>query len=284
MLFPGVILLILFQIIPMFGISIAFEDFIPTKGILHSPWVGWDNFKYMFNMPDSYQIFVNTIVIAVMKIVAGLIVPFVFALILNEALNRKFKRTVQTIVYLPHFLSWVILSGILINMLSVNGIVNAVVQAFGGDPIMFLASNHWFRLVLVTSDVWKEFGFNTIIYLAALTSINTSLYEAAAIDGAGRWKRLTKITIPLLIPTAVLLTTLSLANVLNAGFEQILNLYNPIVYQTGDVIDTYVYRAGLLQAQFGLATALGLLKSVISFILIAISYRLAYRFANYRIF
>ncbi|MDG0811266.1 ABC transporter permease [Cohnella rhizosphaerae] len=284
MLLPGIALLLVFSVIPMVGIVIAFQDFQPTLGIFRSDWVGWENFQYMFDLPDSRTIFVNTLSIASLKIVAGMAVPFVFALMLHEVMNMKFKRIVQTIVYLPHFMSWVILSGILVNLLSLEGIVNQIVQWFGGQEIMFLQSNSWFRVILVASDVWKEFGFNTIIYIAALTSINASLYEAAAIDGANRFQRLLHITIPGLLPTIILLATLSLGNVLNAGFEQILNLYNPVVYQSGDIIDTYVYRAGLLEIQYGLATAVGLLKSIVSFLLIAVSYLLAARFANYRIF
>lgn len=284
MLLPGIALLLVFSVIPMIGIVIAFQDFQPTLGIFRSDWVGWENFQYMFDLPDSRTIFVNTLSIASLKIVAGMAVPFVFALMLHEVMNMKFKRIVQTIVYLPHFMSWVILSGILVNLLSLEGSVNQIVQWFGGQEIMFLQSNSWFRVILVASDVWKEFGFNTIIYIAALTSINASLYEAAAIDGANRFQRLLHITIPGLLPTIILLATLSLGNVLNAGFEQILNLYNPVVYQSGDIIDTYVYRAGLLEIQYGLATAVGLLKSVVSFLLIAVSYLLAARFANYRIF
>ncbi len=284
MLMPGIALLIAFSVVPMFGIAIAFQDFQPTLGIFRSEWIGWENFEYMFALPDSRSIFVNTLVIASLKIVFGMAAPFFFALLLHEVVSTKFKRIVQTIVYLPHFMSWVILSGILINLLSLEGVVNQVVQWFGGNPILFLQSNVWFRVVLVASDVWKEFGFNTIIYIAALTSINANLYEAAAIDGASRFGRLLYITIPGLLPTVILLATLGLGNVLNAGFEQILNLYNPIVYETGDIIDTYVYRAGLLEIQYGLATAVGLLKSVVSFLLIAVSYLLAARFANYRIF
>ncbi|HZG86256.1 ABC transporter permease [Paenibacillus sp.] len=284
MLMPGIALLFIFSVIPMFGIVIAFQDFQPTLGIFRSEWIGWENFEYMFALPDSRTIFVNTIVIATLKIAFGMAVPFLFALLLHEVTNMKFKRIVQTIVYLPHFMSWVILSGILVNLLSLEGVINQVVQFFGRDSILFLQSNVWFRVVLVASDVWKEFGFNTIIYIAALTSINTNLYEAAAIDGASRFQRLLYITIPGLLPTVILLATLGLGNVLNAGFEQILNLYNPVVYETGDIIDTYVYRAGLLEIQYGLATAVGLLKSVVSLLLIATSYILAARFANYRIF
>ncbi len=284
MLLPGILLLIVFSIVPMFGITIAFQDYQPTVGILRSKWIGWENFTYMYSLPDSKLILVNTLSIAIMKIIAGQVIAFTFALLLHEVLHVKFKRIIQTIVYLPHFLSWVILSGVLINILSLDGIVNQMIRWFGGDPIMFLQSNSWFRAIVVSSDVWKEFGFSTIIYIAALTSINPNLFEAAAIDGANRFQRLQYVTIPGLLTTIILLLTLSLGNVLNAGFEQILNLYNPIVYESGDIIDTYVYRAGLIETQYGLATAVGLLKSVVSFLLIALSYGLASRYANYRIF
>jgi len=195
------------------------------------------------------------------------------------------KRTIQTLVYLPHFLSWIIMGGILIDILSpTSGIVNQFLHWFGIKPIYFLGDNNWFRYVLVASDTWKEFGFNTIVYLAALTGINPSLYEAAIVDGAGRWKQTLYVTIPGMAPIMILLLTLSLGNVLNAGFDQVFNLYSPQVYETGDIIDTFVYRIGLVDAQYGVATAVGLFKSFVSMIFISLSYYIAYRFANYRIF
>jgi putative aldouronate transport system permease protein len=284
MLLPGMILLILFSIVPMFGVAIAFENYIPTRGILKSEWVGMENMIYMFQLPDSKQVFINTVVISIAKIIAGLIVPLAFALLLNEVRISWFKRTVQTIVYLPHFLSWVILSGIIINILSLDGIINHLLKFFGIEPIMFLASNIWFRPIIVLSDIWKEFGFSTIIYLAAMTAINPALYEAAELDGANRFKKLAHITLPGITTTVVLLATLSLGNVLNANFDQVFNLYNPLVYTTGDIIDTYVYRTGLVETQYGLATSVGLSKSIISFVLIILSYKLAAKYANYRIF
>ncbi|TVY03096.1 ABC transporter permease [Cohnella terricola] len=284
MLLPGLLLLVVFSIIPMAGIVMAFQDFKIGLGIWRSPWIGLQNFKYLFELSDSRVIFYNTIFIAVFKIIGNLFVPLTFAILLNELRGRIFKRFVQTVVYLPHFLSWVILSGIIVEMTTTDGLVNQVVKAFGGEPIIFLASNQWFPFILISSDVWKEFGFGTIIYLAALTGINPALYEAAVIDGASRPQQIRYITLPLLVPTFILLATLSIGNVLNAGFDQVFNLYNPLVYESGDIIDTYVYRAGLINAQFGLATAVGLMKSVISFLLIIVSYTLASRFANYRIF
>ncbi|MCM3633262.1 ABC transporter permease [Paenibacillus camelliae] len=284
MLLPGFIWLLLISIIPMFGIVIAFQDFNPGKGFFQSEWVGLDNFEYMFALNDTPVIFFNTVFIAVMKMIGNLIVPLIFAIMLNELRMMLVKRWIQTIVYLPHFLSWVILSGILLDVFSYTGPINTVMTFIGLDPILFFARADLFPFIIVASDVWKEFGFNTIIYLAALTSINPSLYEAAAIDGAARLRRMWHVTLPGLRTTIVLLAVLSLGNVLNAGFDQIFNLYNPLVYSTGDIIDTWVYREGLLNMQYGLATAVGLLKSVVSFILIIVSYQLASRFANYRIF
>lgn len=284
MLLPGMIVLAVFHFYPMLGAVIAFKKFLPAKGIWGSPWVGLDNIKFMFQISDSREIFLNTITIASMKIVAHLVVPLLFALLLNEIRVRYVKRWVQTIVYLPHFMSWVVLSVIIVNMLSLRGIVNQALGLFGIEPILFLGSNTWFPFVLVGTDVWKEFGFKAIVYLAALTAINPALYEAAAIDGASRWQMMRHITLPGISTTVVLLLTLSLDNVLNAGFEQVLNLYNPLVYASGDVIDTYVYRVGLVQSQYGIASAVGLMKSVVGFILIVLSYQLAARFANYRIF
>jgi len=284
MLLPGSILLFIFTMIPLFGVVIAFQKYIPSKAIWNQKWVGLDNFMFMFQLPDSKQVFINTLVIAIMKIVLGVIVPVIFALMLNEIRGRLFKKWVQTIVYLPHFLSWVILAGILINIFSIEGIVNQIRSMFGAEPIMYMTSNTWFRSIVIGSDIWKEFGFKAIVYLAALTGINPSLYEAAEIDGAGRFQKLRYVTMPAIMPTVILLTTLSLGNVLNAGFDQIFNMYNPLVYSSGDIIDTYVYRIGLVQMQYGLATAVGLMKSVVAIILITISYRLAYKYANYRIF
>ncbi|HZG88183.1 ABC transporter permease [Paenibacillus sp.] len=285
MLLPGVVLVLVYSYGPLLGLVIAFQRFLPAKGIFASQWIGLDNFAYVLELPDSMRVLWNTVLIAFFKIVVGFVVPVVVALLLNEVRKEVFKRTVQTMIYLPHFLSWIILGGILIDILSPStGIVNAFLAGLGVEPIFFLGDNAWFRPVLVLSDVWKEFGFNTIVYLAALTAINPSLYEAAIVDGAGRWKQTLHITLPGMMPIIVLTLTLSLGNVLNAGFDQVFNLYSPQVYETGDIIDTFVYRIGLVDAQYGVATAVGLFKSVVSFVFISISYYLAYRFANYRIF
>ncbi|WP_036718285.1 sugar ABC transporter permease [Paenibacillus sp. JCM 10914] len=284
MLAPPILLVLIYEVFPLFGLIIAFQDFVPGKGMFGSAFIGWDNFKYMFQLKESSQIFYNTIFIAISKIVLNLIVPLIFALMLNEVVQVTLKRWIQTIVYLPHFMSWVILAGVLTNLLSTDGIVNSVVSAFGFNPIFFLGSNTWFPVVIIGSDVWKEFGFNAVIFLAALTAINPSLYEAAQIDGASKFQQLRNVTLPGIAPTIVLLACLGVGKIMNAGFEQIFNLYNPSVYASGDIIDTYVYRIGLTQHQYGLATAVGTLKSVVGFILVVLSWKLADKWANYRIF
>lgn len=285
MLLPGIVVVLIYQYGPMFGLTIAFQNFIPTRGIFGSDFVGLDNFRFVFSLPDIWQIIWNTFYIAIMKVIVGLIAPIVTALLLNELRKEWFKRGVQTLIYLPHFLSWVILGGILIDILSPgDGIINRFLGIFDIGPIYFLGDNNWFPYSMVISDSWKEFGYSTIVYLAALTGISPELYEAASIDGASHWRKAWHITIPGMRMIIVLLATLSLGNVLNAGFEQILVMYSPQVYQSGDIIDTVVYRMGLLDAQYSFSTAIGLMKSLVSLILISISYWAAVRFANYRIF
>ena len=281
---PGMLWLFLFSIVPMAGILMAFQDFKPKKGIFRSKFIGLENFEYLFSMKDARSVIVNTLIIALAKILLNLIIPLTFALLLNEVRNMKYKRTVQTIVYLPHFLSWVILASILTNIFGYDGIVNKLMGLFGTEPQVLLAKPGFFRGLVIGSDVWKEFGYNAVIYLAALTGINPTLYEAAAIDGASRWQQTRYITLPSLSNTIVLLTVLALGNVLNAGFDQIFNMYNPLVYSTADIIDTWVYRIGLTKMQFSLATAAGLFKSLVSFVLITVSYFFAYKFADYTIF
>lgn len=286
MILPGLLLIVMFSYIPMAGIVIAFQKFIPAKGLFgDQKWVGWDNFEYVMSLPSFSTVLWNTLFIASLKLLLGLIVPIIFAILLNELKNRVIKRSVQTMVYLPYFLSWVVLGGILIDILSPSGgIVNSFLGMFGIPKIFFLGDNSWFPFSLITSDVWKNFGYGTIVYLAAITSIDPGLYEAATMDGANRWHKIWHITIPGMRMVIVLLTVLSLGQLLNAGFDQVFNLYSPQVYESGDILDTFVYRIGLLDAQYGVATAVGFFKSVISLTLISTSYLLAYRFAKYRIF
>lgn len=288
MLLPAVILLIVFAYFPMVGVVIAFQDFVPSGGFgqfFTSKWVGLKNFEYIFKMKDFKQVLGNTLIIAIMKIIAGIIAPLILALLLNEVKNKIFKKTTQTILYVPYFLSWVILGGILIDLLSpTNGIVNNVLKALGHDSIYFLGDPKYIRGVLVASDVWKGVGYNLVIFLAALTGIDQGLYEAAKVDGAGYMKQMWHITLPGILPQIILVTVLGMGNILNAGFDQVFNLYSPIVYEKADILDTFVYRIGMQQLQYSVSTAIGLFKSVISFILISSSFYLAKKFANYQIF
>lgn len=284
MLIPALLWLFFFSIVPMFGIVMAFQDYNPGKGILHSEFVGLENFVHMFQMNDVKQVLCNTVVIAVGKIIGNIIIPLLFALLLNELCIKRIKRPIQTIVYLPYFLSWVILAKIVLNIFGYTGPINQLIEAFGGNPINFFGEPSLFQPLVIGTDIWKGFGYNTVVYLAAILGVDQSLYEAAAVDGAGRFKRIWHVTLPGIRTTVALLAILSLGNVLNAGFDQIYNLYNPLVYSTGDIIDTWVYRAGLENLQYSLATAVGLFKSVISVILIVIGYKLADKFTGYKLF
>lgn len=284
MLVPGLAILAVFHYYPMYGIVIAFQNFNPGKGFLRSPWVGLENFRYILANPDFYSILRNSFFIATLKIVTMQVAAVILALLLNEVRMMWFKRTLQTIVYLPHFLSWIVLGGILLDMLSSNGIIPQTFRTLGIEPPLFLGSNKWFVPTLVITNLWQGVGWSTIIYLAALTSVDPQLHEAAAIDGAGRLKRVLHVTLPGIASTIVLLMCLNLGNVLQAGFDQVFMLYNPAVYASGDILDTYVYRVGLISAQYSVAGAIGLFKAVMGFALIVIAYYLADRFAGYRIF
>lgn len=284
MVTPAVVITILFMYVPMYGVVIAFQDFNPALGFTGSPWVGGKWFEYIFRMPDFKNIFWNTFVIAVSKMIFLQIVPIIFALMLNEMRGKKLKRVVQTASYLPHFLSWVIIGGVFIDILSTGGIVNQLLASIGIQPIFFLGSNQYFQGTMVVTEVWKEFGWSSILYLAAISGVSPELYEAAYLEGAGRFKRMWYVTLPGILTTVVLLFILNLSNVLNAGFEQILVFYNPSVYQTGDILDTFVYRMGLQQAQFSLATAVGMFKGVIGLILVAVTRFIAHKKLGYRVF
>lgn len=285
MLVPAVVLVLVYAYTPMVGIVMAFQRVLPGKGIFGSPWVGLDNFTFILRMPNILQVLWNTIRIAGLKAVAGVVVPVTVALMLNNVTSQAFKRAVQTVIYLPHFLSWVILAGIFIDILSPSGgVVNHILGLVGIPPIFFLGNDKVFPWTMVATDVWKSFGFGAIVYLAALTDIDPTLYEAAVMDGASRRQQTRHVTLPGISGTIIMLSTLSLGNILNAGFDQIFNLYSPLVYRTGDIIDTLVYRIGIVNYQYGVATAVGLFKSVVSLLLIGIAYKLAAKWADYRIF
>ncbi len=284
MCLPAILWLVFFHLYPMLGNWIAFVDYTPKKGIFGSTFVGLQHFKYLFSLRDVRNVISNTVIIAVAKIILNLFVPLIFALMLNEVRNVRFKKFVQTIVYLPHFISWVILASILSKIFGYTGVYNYIMGLFGKEPQVLMSNSGFFRWFIILGEVWKECGFNAIIYLAALTSISPNLYEAAAIDGANRWQSMRSITLPALRPTVVLLATLAMGNVLNAGFDQVFNLYNPMVYGVADIIDTWVYRIGLVNMNYSLGTCVGLFKSAISMLLLTTSYALAYKFADYRIF
>ena len=286
MMLPGVIIVFIFSYIPLYGLTIAFKQFNPARGLFGAnPWCGLKNFQYIFSLPNIGRVFTNTLVIAVAKIIFGTIMAIVVALLLNECQNRILKRNIQTMIYFPYFISWIILGGIMTDILSPSdGIINQIITFFGGEPVYFLGDNSIFPATLVVSDIWRNFGYNSIVYLAAITSIDPTLYEAAAIDGAGRWKQTWHITLPGMSTIIILMCILSLGNVLNAGFDQVYNLYSVQVYESGDIIDTLVYRIGLQQAQFGPSTAVGLLKSVISLALISVAYLIAWKKYDYRVF
>jgi putative aldouronate transport system permease protein len=283
LILPCVVVVFVFHYIPLYGVVIAFQRYNVAMGF-SSPWVGLANFRQIFSQPQFTRTIGNTLFIATGKIIGGIIVPVVFALLLNEIHNVHIKRVFQTLVYLPYFLSWVIMAGVFIDILSLDGLVNKAIMAVGLQPIQFLSNSKLFPWVMIVTDIWKGFGFGTVVYLAALTSIDPGLYEAALVDGAGRWMQTVFITIPLLAPTVVLMTVLSLGSVLNAGFDQIYNLYSPIVLERGDIIDTFVYRLGIQQAQYSVGTAVGLFKSVVSAVLIGLSQFLADKLAGYRVF
>ncbi|WP_088104078.1 ABC transporter permease [Halalkalibacter urbisdiaboli] len=269
LLLPGLLYLIIFKYVPMYGIVIAFKDYNIIMGIKESPWVGFEQFQRLFRTPDFMQIFMNTLIISSLKLLFGFPAPIILALLLNELRHMAFKKFTQSVVYLPHFISWVIFSGIIIIFLNpVDGLFNFIIQAFGGQPISFLTSPEHFREILVISDIYKEMGWGTIIYLAAMTGVNPDLYEAARMDGANKFKQMWHVTLPSIRPVILIMLILSLGNILEAGFLQIYLLYSPLVYDVADVIDTYVYRRGIQEANYSLATAAGLFKSLIALVLI----------------
>ena len=284
MILPGLLFILIFKYMPLGGITIAFKEFLPGKGIWGSPWVGLENFEYMLALPDTKRVMWNTLFIAAAKILINFPVPIIISILLNEVKNHRFKRSVQTIIYLPYFISWVILAGIIQDLFAKEGLINQFLGIFGAEPVFFLGNKYAFLGVLIGTDVWKNFGYNTVVYLAAITGIDETLYEAAKIDGANRFQQIWNVTLPGIAPIVVLMMILNLGNVLNAGFEQIFNLYNPLVYEIADIIDTFVYRISLVEANYSLGTAVGLLKSVVSFILIVTSYKIANKYSDYTVF
>lgn len=281
LLLPGIVYLIIFKYIPMGGIIIAFKDYKFTQGIFGSEWIGFENFRLLFESRDFYRVLFNSLYLSFLQLLFEFPAPIIVAILLNEIRHTAFKRVTQTIMYLPHFISWVVLAGMIINFLSpAGGWVNQLIGLFGHEPINFLLKADYFRTIIITAEVWKGVGWGTIIYLAAMTSIDPSLYEAATIDGAGRFQKIRFITLPGIANTIVILLVLKLGHILNNGFEQIFLLYTPATYAVADVFETYTYRIGLMSGRFSYATAVGLFKSVVGTVLILGSNRVARLFGR----
>lgn len=269
MLIPGLVFIIVFLYLPMAGNFIAFKDYKIFLGPFGSPWNWLDNFMRLFSSNDFLRIFKNTLVLSLYRIVIGFPIPILLALLINEVRSNKFKKTVQTIVYLPHFISWVVIASLATTLFSPNdGFINGLLGMFGHDPIFFMGDSNYFRGVLVVTDIWKEMGWSAIIYLAALAGIPTDMYEAATIDGASNMQKIVSITWPCILPTVMIMLLLRVGGVLNAGFEQVFTMYNPAVYDVADIIDTYVYRVGIVETKYGFSAAAGLFKSIIACIMV----------------
>ncbi len=284
MLLPAVILLLIFSYGPMFGLVIAFQNFIPAKGFVGSEMVGLKNFRYIFGLPTFWKVVRNTLFISINEIVLGQILAIAIAILINEARCVPFVKTVQTTIYLPHFLSWIIIGGIFMDLLGMDGVVNRLLQSLGIPQVYFMGDPKVFPWVLIITHLWKEVGFATVVYLAALSGVDQQLYEAAEIDGANRMQRIFHVTLPGIATTIVLVAVLNMGSILSISSEQVLTMYSPLVYSTGDIIDTYVYRLGIKQTQYSVAAATGIFKSVVSLLLISITYYTAYKVADYRVF
>ncbi|WP_139070115.1 ABC transporter permease [Bacillus sp. FJAT-27225] len=284
MVWPGIILVFIFAYIPMYGVLMAFQDYNIFKGMLNSEWVGFKHFVMFFESPEFFTVMRNTVVISLLKLLIGFPAPIILALMLNEVRHQLFKRSIQTVSYLPHFLSWVIVAGFAGSILSTdNGSLNILLQELNviDEPINFLSIPEYFWTIIVTTGVWKEIGFGSIVYLAAIAGVNPQLYEAAAIDGAGRLKQIFLITIPSIMPVILIFLILAIGSLLSAGFEDLLLLgSNPLLRDVADVIDTYVYRVGILNNRFSYATAVGLFKAIISVGLLVLANRFARRMGS----
>ena len=270
MVMPGVAFFIIFKYIPIGGSVIAFKDYSVFKGIADSPWVGFKHFQLLFDSPSFYRVLSNTIILGLLKVVVLFPVPIMLALMINEVRLALLKKGVQTALYVPHFLSWVIIAGITFDMFSLNGIFNTVRGWFGFEPNLVMQEEQYFRWIYVFTGIWRDAGWGTIIYLAAISSMDPQIYESAIVDGASRFKQILKITLPLLLPTATILFLLDLGHFMELGFDHVFNLLTPMTYSVGDIIDTYVYRTGILEARYSFATAVGLFQAVIGFILVFI--------------
>lgn len=271
MVLAVVVWYVIFCYLPMYGAVISFKNFAPGRGILKSPWVGFDNFKAFFNDTYFWRIIKNTFLINVYDIIWGFPAPIILALLLNEVRNKYFKQSIQTLTYLPYFVSMVVVCGIIVDFTSSNGLINELLSNFGLEKVNLLSKKELFRTIFISSGIWQGVGWGSIIYLAALTNISPELYEAAMIDGAGKWRQLFHITLPGIASTIIILLILRMGSIMSVGFEKIILLYNPLTYETADVIASYVYRRGLLNADYSYSTAIGLFNSILNFFFLVIS-------------
>lgn len=280
MVLPGVIFLIVFKYIPMLGCVIAFQDYSVFKGILGSDWVGLKHFMALLSYYDFHKILRNTIILSLYGTFLTFPVPLILSLMLNEVKSLKLKKTIQTAIYVPHFLSWVIVGGLVFDLFGISGLFNKVRELFGMEAILVMQKESWYRPIYLLSSVWKEAGWGTVVYLAAMSGINPSLYESAQMDGASRFQRMIYITLPLLLPTALTLFLLSIGSFLEQGFEQSYNLMTPMTYSVADIFDTYVYRIGIQMGRYSFTTAIGIFQSVVGLILVVTFNKLANRFTT----
>lgn len=280
MVLPGVIYFLVFKYIPMMGSVIAFQDYSVFKGLLDSEWVGLKHFKALINYPDFRRIFTNTLVLGLCKTVLIFPIPVVLSLMLNEIKNLRLKKTIQTAVYIPYFLSWVIVGGLIFDIFGVGGLFNNIRNSLGLNNLLAMQKESWFRPIDIISSIWKDAGWGTVVYLAAISGIDPALYESAAMDGASRFARMKYITFPLLVPTILTLFLLNIGSFLELGFEQVFNLLTPMTYSVGDIFDTYVYRVGIQQAQYSFTTAVGLFQSTIGLIMVVTFNKLANKFSD----
>lgn len=281
MLAPMIIWFVVFLYKPMYGLQIAFKDFSIFRGVAASPWVGFEHFETLLYSDQFFRALKNTFMISMLSLCFGFPMPIILALMFNEITHRLFQRTAQTIVYLPHFISTVIIAGIVITAFSPSaGIVNSILGWFGVEPIYFLIKPEWFRPIFIGSGIWQEAGFSSIVFLAAIAGVNPSLYESAVVDGASRWQMMWKITIPSILPTIIIMLIIRIGNLLEVGFELIILLYQPSTYETADVINTLIYRQGLQGAQYDLAAAAGLFNAVVAFILVMSANTISKRFSR----
>lgn len=281
MLLPTIIWMIVFLYKPMYGLQIAFKDYSIFKGVAASPWIGWEHFQTLFDNDQFIRAIWNTIKISALNLLFGFPAPIILALLFNEVINATFKRTAQTIVYLPHFISTVIIAGIVIQAFSPSaGIVNTIMGWFDIDPIYFLTRPEWFRPIFVGTGIWQEAGFGSIVFLAAIAGVNPSLYESAVVDGASRWQMMWKITIPSIMPTIIIMLIIRIGNIMEVSFELIILLYQPATWSTADVVNTFVYRQGIEDGQYDMAAAAGLFNAVVAFVLVMTANALSRRYSR----